>query len=328
MPAQRSNRPKQQPQKLDKSELAIMKKNVIDVTAGRIEKFIEGGDLHLPKGYSAQNALKSAWLVLQAATDKDGNSVLKVCTQDSIANSLLSMIVQGLNPDKKQCYFIAYGRSLTCQRSYFGAVAIAKRMSGVRDVWAEVVYEGDKFEYEINHGIKTVVMHRQALAHVDPTKIVAAYAVITFRDPEQPDYCEIMTWEQIQKAWSKSRANTNRADGPHQEFPDQMAMRTVINRGTKRYINSSSDDHLLLQHFNSEGDVAEAEMDEAIESVDQEVIDVEGGPIDEAEDAEDADVSASEQPPEGAQPQPSNEPPAGDAPAEAAKAAAAAGLDF
>jgi recombination protein RecT len=38
--------------------------------------------------------------------------VLQACTRDSIANALLDMAVQGLNPAKKQGYFIAYGKQL------------------------------------------------------------------------------------------------------------------------------------------------------------------------------------------------------------------------
>lgn len=306
MPAARQNQSK----KPSKDELAIMKRDVVDVVTQRIEKYTADGELHLPQGYSAQNALKSAWLALQAAKDKDGNSVLSVCTRDSIANSLLDMIVQALNPAKKQCYFIAYGGQLTCQRSYFGAIAIARRMSGVRDVWAEVVYQGDEFEYAIEHGIKRVTKHTQKLGNVDGTKIAAAYAVIVFHDEKQPDYCEIMTWEQIQKAWKKSKVDTTKSGSPHVEYPDQMAMRTVINRATKKYVNSSSDDHLLLQHFNrADGDVAELEVDEEMDAMDGEVIDVEGGP---AQPPEEAAAEAPEQPKQ----QSANEPPA------------AAGLDF
>lgn len=45
-------------------------------------------------------------MTLQSMTDKNRKPALTVCTKDSIANSLLDMVVQALNPVKKQCYFI------------------------------------------------------------------------------------------------------------------------------------------------------------------------------------------------------------------------------
>ena len=35
--------------------------------------------------------------------------------------------LQGLEVDKKQCYFIVYGDKLTMFRSYYGDVAVAKK---------------------------------------------------------------------------------------------------------------------------------------------------------------------------------------------------------
>ncbi len=78
--------------------------------------------------------MKSAWLILQAAVDKDKKPVLEVCSKNSIANALLDMVVQGLNPAKKQCYFIAYGNGLACQRSYFGTMAVTKQVAGAKEI--------------------------------------------------------------------------------------------------------------------------------------------------------------------------------------------------
>ena len=55
----------------DKNTLAIMKKDVVDVVERRIQDLIQKGELHLPEGYSAANAMKSAWLALQSTVDRD-----------------------------------------------------------------------------------------------------------------------------------------------------------------------------------------------------------------------------------------------------------------
>lgn len=257
--------------------LALMKKDVVDVVTERVRKFMEHGELDLPPNYSPENALKSAWLILQSTQDKDKRPALEVCTKDSVANALLDMIVQGLNPAKKQGYFIVYGNKLVFQRSYFGSMAVAKEAAGARDIYAQVVYKGDEFLYEINRGRKKVLKHVQNIDNVDPANIIAAYCVIEFGD-ERPDYTEIMTINQIRKAWSKSKMNPDKEGSTHKEFPDQMAMKTVINRACKAYINSSDDSNLLLKrHFNrTDEELTELEVaDEINANANGEIIDVE-----------------------------------------------------
>lgn len=64
---------------------------------------------------------------------------MEVCSRESIANSLLDMVVQGLSPAKTQCYFIVYGNQLQLNRSYFGTQAVLKRLTNVKDIWANVI---------------------------------------------------------------------------------------------------------------------------------------------------------------------------------------------
>lgn len=101
--------------------------NISEQVLARIEDFQKTGGMVLPKDYSVENHMKSAWLILQATTDRSGQQALAVCTKESIANALLDMVLQGLAVSKKQGYFIVYGNKLEFQRSYFGTVALAKR---------------------------------------------------------------------------------------------------------------------------------------------------------------------------------------------------------
>lgn len=257
------------------NQLALIKKDTVDVVAEKVRVFQERGEIHFPANYSPENAMKSAWLTLQSTTTKDGRPVLEVCTKDSIANSLLSMVVQGLNPDKKQIYFIPYGKQLTCQRSYFGTMAVTKRVTGAEDIFPEVVYEGDEFEYEIFRGKKKITKHTQSLANVNKDKIVAAYCIIIF--DEEREYTEIMTIDEIKDAWSMSKMNPDKKDGTHQKFTQEMAKRSVINRTCKSYMNASDDGSLIMKHFRGSDDtVVEAEAEAEIEeNANSEYIDVE-----------------------------------------------------
>ena len=272
---------------MSNNNLALIKKDVVDVVGKKVQEFVSRGELHLPPNYSVENAMKSAWLILQNTVDKDKRPVLQVCTKDSIANSLLDMAVQGLNPAKKQGYFIAYGKQLVFQRSYFGTMAVTKRVAGAKDIFAEIVYKGDEFEYTIHRGNKVITKHVQRIENVDPGNIVAAYCTIVFDDDRQ--FTDIMTWPEIQKAWSKSKMNPDKEGSTHKEFAQEMARKTVINRACKRYLNSSDDGSLLMYHVNRADEVAaEAEVEAEIEeNANQELIDVDYEVMDEEPEVED-----------------------------------------
>ena len=258
--------------------------DVVALVTTKLRGYMGNNELILPANYSIENALKFAWLALQEAVDKDKRPVLQACSQASIANALLDMAVQGLNPGKDQCYFIAYGSKLICQRSYFGTMAVAQRVAGASDIWAEVVYEADEFEYTISHNRKNVSNHTQKLDNIKPGAIVAAYCVIEF-NTDKPAFTEIMTMEQIKKAWAKSKMNPDAPNSTHSQFPEEMAKRTVTNRACKALINSSSDDNLFLEHFNRSDEEATAiEVEAEIEEkADKELLELESQQVIEEE---------------------------------------------
>lgn len=206
----------------------------------------------LPPNYSPENALKSAWLILQETLDTNKKPVLQTCTAASIQNSLFSMVIQGLSPSKKQCYFIAYGNQLQLSRSYLGTVAATKRLSGIKDVKAHVIYEGDTFETEYDKDTATIKIKefKPSFSTVDITKIKGAFAVILGDDG--PIHTEIMTMAQIRAAWKQGYAKGN--SGAHNNFTEEMSKKTVINRACKAYWNTSDDSDLLIEAFNSTTD--------------------------------------------------------------------------
>lgn len=224
----------QQPQ-----EALAVQKDVVDSVLAKINTFEENGELKLPANYSAPNALKSAWLILQDAVDKNNPPVLVSCTRESIANSLLSMVVQGLSPVKNQCYFIPYGKELQLQRSYLGTLAVAKRVGGVKTAVANCIYEGDKFVYSIDPetGLKKIVEHTQDLENLDADKVKGAYAILTTEDGRT--IVEIMNMGQIRKAWMQG--SMKGGSPAHKNFGDEMAKKSVLGRACKMLIGISDD---------------------------------------------------------------------------------------
>lgn len=234
---------------------AVVKfENVADQVLEKVKRFTDDGGLVLPRNYSVANNLKSAWLILQETSDRNSKPVLEVCTKASIANALFDMVLQGMSVSKNQGYFIAYGNKLEFQRSYFGTVALAKRVQGgiVTEPVANVIYEGDEFIYTIDPstGLVNVIKHDQKLENIDDTKIKAAYAIVTYEDGKTQT--TIMTLAQIKAAWQQGA--TKGQSPAHKNFPAEMCKKTVIGRACKMVINSS-DDAWLYDGKKDEDDV-------------------------------------------------------------------------
>lgn len=238
---------------VSKSKAIAKFENIAENVLSRIEQFQADGGLTLTANYSVENHLKSAWLILQSTKDKDGNPALSVCTKDSIANALFDMVLQGLAVSKNQGYFIVYGNKLEFQRSYFGTVALAKRVGGIKqEPIANVIYEGDEFIYSIdpNTARIQIIKHEQKIENIDNTKIKAAYA-LTVR-PDGTTQVTIMSMQQIRAAWQLGATKGN--SPAHKNFAEEMAKKTVIGRACKMIINSS-DDAWLYEGKNDEMEV-------------------------------------------------------------------------
>lgn len=261
------------------NQLAQIKSGTIDVVEKKVKEFQEHGDLHFPVNYSPQNALKSAWLTLQSTVDRNKKPALEVCSRDSVANALLSMVVQGLNPDKKQGYFIVYGNQLTFQRSYFGTMAVTKRVTGAKSIDAAVIYEKDEVDYEMVNGRITNLTHKQKFGNMDKENIIGAYCVIDLGGGET--YTELMTIDELRKAWSKAQfwgkdQTVEKKGSTHDEFKQEMAKKTVINRACKKFLNSSDDSSLVIDTFNQQDEtIEEAQAEQEIaENANKEYIDI------------------------------------------------------
>ncbi|MCY9097404.1 recombinase RecT [Bacillus inaquosorum] len=271
---------------MSNTQVATTKKNtVVEQVTAKVQAFQQNGEIHFPPSYSPENALKSAYLMLQntKTSKQDGNRpVLEACTKESIANSLLDMVVQGLNPMKKQGYFIAYGNVLTFQRSYMGTMAVTKRVAGAKEINAQVIYEGDDVEYEMDKAKIVNFKHKTKFGNINKDKIVGAYCVIEFVDKSKKEHIELMTIEELRKAWSKAQfwskdATVEKKGSTHDEYKQEMAKKTVINRACKRYLNSSDDDSLLMNTINQSDESAyeAATQAEIQENANSEVLDVE-----------------------------------------------------
>lgn len=207
--------------------------NVGTLVLNRVDEMCKVG-FTMPKDYNYVNAVKATMLKLQDVKDKNGKPALEVCTPSSIQSALFSMVVKGLDVSKNQAYLVCYGQQLQLQESYFGKVLQVKRIFPGWEPRPNIVHEGDTFKYTVNPetGRRELVEHTQSLENLDKP-IVGGYIYLPCADGGKDLYC--MTIKQIMASWSKSRSGGATA----KQFPEKMAMKTLVNSGCTMVINST-----------------------------------------------------------------------------------------
>lgn len=200
-----------------------------------LQKNITDGVIKPLQGYDLGAEISSAMLMIAQTNDKTGRPALQVCSQESIVSALRDMAIQGLSMVRKQCYPIVYGNTLQIQRSYFGTMSVLSRMFPDLRVTANVLYQGDDYEYcydelgEFNY----IKLKATRLENRDKP-IMAVYGSLFNKDGKRVYGC-VMSRAEIDKCWAKAKTHNVQND-----FPQEMAKRTLINRMCKMYVNSSS----------------------------------------------------------------------------------------
>ena len=263
--------------------------NVGTLVLNRVDEMCKVG-FTMPKDYNYVNAVKATMLKLQDVKDKNGKPALEVCTPSSIQSALFSMVVKGLDVSKNQAYLVCYGQQLQLQESYFGKVLQVKRIFPEWEPRPNIVHEGDTFKYTVNPetGRRELVEHTQSLENLDKP-IVGGYIYLPCADGGKDLYC--MTIKQIMASWSKSRSGGATA----KQFPEKMAMKTLVNSGCTMVINSTpsqsniadnSDDPNAPEPTQEYADAEEVvevhELPDAPQDVDAETGEIKNEPMPEA----------------------------------------------
>lgn len=220
-------------------------KNVGDYINNTMQKYMERG-LTLPSDYNVNNAVISSYLIIKQ------DPKLANCTQDSVASALLDMATMGLNASKKQVYFIPYNNELKASPSYFGKIMAIKRIKGVVDVRADVIYKETSYElYNDEYGNDEIKITKPCpLDKRNTDDIVGAWARIILDESVwgTKSYVCIMTLDQIKKSWGQGATKGN--SPAHKNFADEMCKKSVINRCCKNFVNSAKDNDVLIETIN------------------------------------------------------------------------------
>ena len=266
--------------------------NVGTLVLSRVDEMCKVG-FTMPKDYNYVNAVKATMLKLQEVKDKNGKPALEVCTPSSIQSALFSMVVKGLDVSKNQAYLVVYNDKLQLQESYFGKVLQVKRIFPNWTPQPVIVHECDEFVYSIDPetGRKVLVKHTQSLENLDKP-LIGGYMYLPCDDGGKDLY--IMTAKQIATAWAKSRSGGATA----KQFPEKMAMKTLVNSGCNLIINSTpsqsaiadTDDDPTAPHVPEYADAEEVvevqELPDAPQDIDTETGEIKESAHEQSEPAE------------------------------------------
>lgn len=92
--------------------------------------------------------------------------------------AVLDAAMDGLTPDGRDGWIIPYGETCHWHPSWRGLLKLARRATTLRDVSAEVVYEGDQFHLRLgsDRAIEHVPYYAIGLSERDRGPIIGAYA--------------------------------------------------------------------------------------------------------------------------------------------------------
>ena len=227
---------------------AKLESRIVSQAISKYQEMVENKVFDVPKNYSYKNAIQAARYLISKPIEKGpnkGKTIVDLCTEESILKAIMEMAQKGLNPDKKQCYFIPYGNTCTLSISYQGNVALAKRGGeDIGEVYGYAVYKDDVLDLSFNpqRGVFEIESYQPDISKWTKSDIAGAFAVITDRAGDVR-YTEYMTMEQIKDSWAMGGA---KGESPaHKNFPDQQAIKTVKSRAVKSFVNTADDSEIV-----------------------------------------------------------------------------------
>ncbi len=166
-----------------------------------------------------------------ALTAISTNPKLAECSPKSFMAALMQAAQLGLEPNTPlgQAYLIPYRNKgileASFQLGYKGLIDLAHRSGEFREIYAEIVYSNDHFEYSL--GLNRKLEHEPAeVDRGNPTKVYAVYKLIN------GGYgFVVMTYDEVKahaNKYSKSYGN-----GPWTSDFEEMAKKTVLKKALK-----------------------------------------------------------------------------------------------
>jgi recombination protein RecT len=206
----------------------------------KIEKELEKSAPKILKALPPQLGMTPEQFNRAAFTAITGNNKVIECVPGTIVRSVIESAELGLTLQKSlgQAFIVPYRVKgvyvAQLQVGYRGYVSLFYRSGIIDQVFADVVIEGEEFEYFVGaHGPQ--ISHKPPLDRATPTRqnVVASYAMVRVRGSEYP-VVRVTSKQQIEEARAHNQAIKKGFDSPAwEEHYDEMAMKTAILRVRK-----------------------------------------------------------------------------------------------
>jgi len=166
----------------------------------------------------------------------------------------------GLDFMNEEAHLVPFGSELKFMMNYRGAVKLVKKYSirKVKDVYAEIVREGDEFQKTIENGEQRVDFKPLPFNGGD---IIGAFAVCMFEDGGL--LCETMSLKELENT---RKASKNSNTGPWKLYTSEMYKKTVLHRLCKHIeieFETPNQTTLFKNDIEIETDVVEQSKNEA-----------------------------------------------------------------
>jgi recombination protein RecT len=161
---------------------------------------------------------------------------LMECEQASFFRCLLDLSQWGLEPDGRRAHLIPFNNTrrgvVECQLiiDYKGYVELAYRSGVVRNIHADVVRDGDIFEYSTGRVLRHVphFLRRDADKPADAGKVFAIYCIVELVGDTVKT--EVLSQAEVDAIRKRSKSGNN---GPWVTDWCEMAKKTAFRRATK-----------------------------------------------------------------------------------------------
>jgi recombination protein RecT len=138
----------------------------------RIKKMAAQFEAALPKTITPERMIRIVLTTIRQ------NPKLAACPEESFFGAVLTALQLGLEPNTPlgQCYLIPYKGEINFQIGYQGLLELAYRSKQYRRIEAEIVYQGDKFEF--SYGLDAVLKHKPCGKRETPVYVYSLYELI------------------------------------------------------------------------------------------------------------------------------------------------------
>jgi recombination protein RecT len=193
-------------------------KSMIVVRREQFEARINEIKAALPPGMSPQRVIRAVMTAMQINPD------LQACNFASLWTAVMKCCQAGLLPNGEEAALVPYKDKVTFIPMYKGKLRKFQESGLYRWITADVVREGEDFEYWINESGP----HFRHVPGGDG-KVIKAYAIATTTTGGV--FVAVMSVAELNKVQKVSRAS--RDDAPWKIWPEEMQKKTALHRLSK-----------------------------------------------------------------------------------------------